>query len=52
MKTAVAVAAVQTAYGVRPRPLAPRSTDDERAAHQAFVAKVLKDKALWLKSGF
>src|SRR5204862_6685101 len=27
LKTAVAVAAVQTAYGARPRPLAPRSTE-------------------------
>ena len=51
MKTAVAVAAAGAVYGARPRPLAPRSTEDERAAHAAFVAEVLKDKALWLKSG-
>ena len=38
-------------YGARPRPLAPRSTDEERAAHAAFVAKALKDKAIWLKLG-
>ena len=36
-------------YGPRPRPLAPRSTVEERAAHAAFVASVLKDKAVWLK---
>jgi len=35
-------------YGPRPRPLAPRSTPEERAAHDAFVASVLKDKAVWL----
>jgi DNA polymerase-3 subunit epsilon len=56
--TPLKVAAVQTAaeiaaggYGPRPRPLAPRSTDEERAAHAAFVAKALKDKAVWLKLG-
>jgi DNA polymerase-3 subunit epsilon len=36
-------------YGTRPRPLAPRLTDAERAAHAAFVAAALKDKAIWLK---
>jgi len=45
-------AAIQTiVYGARPRPLAPRSTDLERAAHEAFVHGVLKDKAVWLKYG-
>lgn len=39
----------QTRHGPRPRPLAPRSTDAERAAHAAFVRATLKDKALWLK---
>ncbi len=38
-------------HGPRPRPLAPRSTEDERAAHAAFVAKTLKDKAIWTKWG-
>ena len=51
LKTAVAAAAAQTAYGARPRPLPPRSTEVERDAHQAFVASVLRDKAIWLKSG-
>ncbi len=36
-------------YGQRPRPLAPRSTALERAAHAAFVAKTLKEKAVWLR---
>ena len=52
--TAAAVASPGTAiggYGARPRPLAPRSTDEERAAHAAFVAKALKDKAVWLRLG-
>jgi DNA polymerase-3 subunit epsilon len=39
------------AYGARTRPLAPRSTDAERAAHAAFIQSVLGDKAVWLKHG-
>ena len=35
------------AYGQRPRPLAPRSTPEEQAAHVAFLAKALKDRSLW-----
>ncbi len=34
-------------YGPRPRALAQRSTDEERAAHAAFVVSTLKDKAIW-----
>jgi len=45
------LAAERTVYGARPRPLAPRSTEAERAAHLEFVRDVLKDKALWLKHG-
>lgn len=45
------VTVVQTAqaiiYGARPRPLASRVTAAEAAAHEAFVAKYLKDKSLW-----
>ncbi len=44
-------AAMAGGYGARPRPLAPRSTDAERAAHAQFVAATLKDKAVWLKVG-
>lgn len=46
VRTTIAVAKAG-GYGARPRPLAPLSTADERAAHAAFVAGVLKDKALW-----
>jgi DNA polymerase-3 subunit epsilon len=44
-------AATRNAYGERPRPLAPRSTDEERAAHAAFVRGVVKDDTLWVKFG-
>jgi DNA polymerase-3 subunit epsilon len=50
LRSAVAVAKT-TAYGARPRPLQPRSTEEERAAHAQFVHANLKDKALWLKMG-
>lgn len=48
-----AAAALLTAgeYGARPRPLAPRSTEQERLVHAAFVQKNLKDKAVWLQFG-
>ena len=39
--------AAALAYGPRPRTLEPRGTEAERLAHAAFVAKVLKDKAIW-----
>jgi DNA polymerase-3 subunit epsilon len=44
-----AEAAVAVAYGPRPRPLSPRSTAEERAAHAAFVRDVLKAGAVWLE---
>jgi DNA polymerase-3 subunit epsilon len=50
MITAVA-AATQNAYGVRPRPLMPRSTDAEREMHAAFVRDVIKSDDLWKKHG-
>ncbi len=40
-----------TAYGPRPRPLEPRSTEAERVRHLEFVNAILKDKAVWLKVG-
>ncbi|MDB5439584.1 MAG: dnaQ [Caulobacteraceae bacterium] len=43
----VAAAAAAVAYGARPRPLAMRSTPQEREAHAAFIAKTLKDKSIW-----
>ena len=45
------VAASRAAYGERPRSLAPRSTETERAAHVAFVRGVMKNDELWLKYG-
>lgn len=50
--TAAAVAASRAVYGQRPRPLAPRSTEAERAAHAEFVRTALKDKAVWTRSGY
>ena len=46
-----ATIATVIAHGPRARPLAPRSTSDERTAHAAFVRATLKDKAIWLKFG-
>ena len=40
--------AVRVAHGPRPRPLSPRLTPAELAAHEAFIAKELKGSALWL----
>ncbi|HEX8569255.1 MAG TPA: DNA polymerase III subunit epsilon [Caulobacteraceae bacterium] len=45
--TAGTAVIARPAYGARPRPLAPLSTEAERAAHAAFVEKVLKDASLW-----
>ena len=41
----------QAAYGARPRPLVPRLTPAERAAHEAFVATELRGVAVWLSFG-
>jgi DNA polymerase III subunit epsilon len=38
-------------YGVRPRPLAPRSTSQERDAHASFIRDVLKNGDLWARFG-
>ena len=55
LTSAVMVAAVaaakQNAYGVRPRPLAPLSSEEERAIHASFVRDVLKSDELWTKFG-
>jgi DNA polymerase-3 subunit epsilon len=48
--TAVAAAA-RAVYGERPRPLAPRATDDERAAHAVFIREVVKSETLWERFG-
>ena len=50
--TAASVAAaVVGGYGPRPRPLAPRSTEAEQAAHLAFLRETLKDRSLWAAYG-
>src|SRR6202043_3834996 len=46
-----AVAASRAAYGERPRPLAARSTEDERLAHASFIREIVKSDALWKKFG-
>ncbi|QUD86657.1 DNA polymerase III subunit epsilon [Phenylobacterium montanum] len=43
------VAAVS--HGPRPRPLAPRSTEEERAAHEAFIKGTIKSGAIWARWG-
>ena len=50
MVTAVS-AAKQAAYGARPRPLGPRSTDEERQVHAAFIRDQVKSDELWGKFG-
>jgi DNA polymerase-3 subunit epsilon len=40
----------QVAYGPRPRPLVPRLTASEAAAHEAFVNQDLKGEVLWLST--
>ena len=50
MVTAVS-AASRNAYGARPRPLAPLSTAEERAAHGAFIRDVVKGEGLWGRFG-
>jgi DNA polymerase-3 subunit epsilon len=41
----------RNAYGERPRPLAARSTDDERQTHAAFIRDVVKSEDLWSRFG-
>ena len=45
------MAASRAAYGGRPRPLGPRSTEDERQMHASFIREVVKSDALWKKYG-
>jgi DNA polymerase-3 subunit epsilon len=47
----VATAATRNAYGARPRPLAPRSTDEERRTHASFIRDILKNEDLWTRFG-
>lgn len=50
MVSAVSVAR-QSAYGARPRPLAFRSTDEERETHAEFIRGQVKSDELWKKFG-
>ena len=45
--TVATLSADRSDYGARPRPLAPRSTDAERATHLEFVKDALKGGGLW-----
>jgi DNA polymerase-3 subunit epsilon len=43
--------AARVEYGPRPRPLAVRSTDVERAVHAAFIRDKVKGETLWERFG-
>jgi DNA polymerase III subunit epsilon len=45
----VGMDAPRAVYGPRPRPLALRSTEGERAAHASFIQRILKGASLWLQ---
>lgn len=45
--TAAAAAHAAAGYPPRPRPLEPRGSEAEHAAHQAFLKATLKDLSLW-----
>ncbi|WP_288758127.1 DNA polymerase III subunit epsilon [uncultured Brevundimonas sp.] len=47
----VGAAVAAATHAPRPRPLAPRSTPEERAAHLAFLQANLKDHTLWAAQG-
>jgi DNA polymerase-3 subunit epsilon len=49
--SAVAISASRGAYGERPRPLAPRSTEAERERHAEFIRKGVKNEELWRRFG-
>jgi DNA polymerase-3 subunit epsilon len=49
--TAEARVAARINYGARSRPLAPLSTEDERAAHAAFIRDKVKGETLWERFG-
>lgn len=48
---AAAAAVTRSAYGARSRPLEPRLTEAERAAHADFIRGVVKSEDLWAKFG-
>jgi DNA polymerase-3 subunit epsilon len=46
-----ATASARAEYGARPRPLAPRATEEERARHAAFIRDKVKGEDLWSRFG-
>ncbi len=49
--TAATAVVARVAYGLRPRPLAPLSTAEERDRHAAFIRDVVKSDELWGRFG-
>ena len=49
--TPATLSADRSDYGARPRPLAPRSTETERATHLEFIKDALKGGGLWVEFG-
>ncbi|WP_293907531.1 DNA polymerase III subunit epsilon [Phenylobacterium sp.] len=49
--TAAAAVAARNEYGVRPRPLPPPSTAEERTLHAAFIRGAVKSEELWGRFG-
>jgi DNA polymerase-3 subunit epsilon len=47
--TNAAVVASRASYGVRPRPLDLRSTEEERERHASFIRDIVKNEDLWGK---
>jgi DNA polymerase-3 subunit epsilon len=45
------VSAGPVAYGARLNSMGPRSTEAERETHTNFIAKTLKEKAVWYQTG-
>ena len=50
-RTPATLSAERSTYGARPRPLAPRSTEMERATHLDFIKTALKGGGLWAELG-
>jgi DNA polymerase III subunit epsilon len=55
LSAATLTVAAQTAargdYGPRPRPLAPRATDEDRTRHATFIREAVHGEALWAAYG-
>jgi DNA polymerase-3 subunit epsilon len=51
MRDGLADVVVEIRHGPRPRPLAPRVSREEQAAHDSFIAREIKGEILWLSRG-